>query len=133
MHTYLSQKSIKTGAFHFHGLVKGITDFYANSNGYYSHQLFDTIGFNSFSAIRDYNKCCNYITKYISKDCIKNEKGTVYISSRGLKKADKYEVQPFEPIKGWQFSNNYCDICDFYTQEMTIDEKLQFTIVSEIH
>ena len=74
------------------GLVKGIDDFYSNEFGFLSHELFDTMGFNSFSKIRDYNKCCNYITKYITKDCVKNDAGTVYISSRGLKKASRYQI-----------------------------------------
>lgn len=63
----------KNGAFHFHGLIKGVSDFYKNDNGYLSHSLFDEIGYNSFSVIQDYTKCCNYILKYITKDCIKNE------------------------------------------------------------
>lgn len=63
----------KNGAYHFHGLIKGIDNFYINNNGYYSHEIFDALGFNSFSKIKDYNKCCNYITKYITKDCVKND------------------------------------------------------------
>lgn len=63
----------KNGAFHFHGLIKGVEDFYINQNGYLSHSLFDEIGFNSFSKIRDYTKTCNYILKYITKSCVKNE------------------------------------------------------------
>lgn len=63
----------KDGAFHFHGLIKGVDDFYVNKNGYLSHKLFDEMGFNSFSKIKDYTKTCNYILKYITKDCIKNE------------------------------------------------------------
>lgn len=63
----------KNGAFHFHGLIKGVDDFYINNNGYLSHEVFDEIGFNSFSKIRDYSKTCNYILKYITKDCVKNE------------------------------------------------------------
>lgn len=63
----------KNGAFHFHGLIKGVNDFYVNKNGYLSHELFDQIGFNSFSKINDYTKTCNYILKYITKECVKNE------------------------------------------------------------
>lgn len=63
----------KDGAFHFHGLIKGVDDFYINKNGYLSHKLFDEIGFNSFSKIKDYTKTCNYILKYITKECVKNE------------------------------------------------------------
>lgn len=69
------------------------------------------MGYNSFSKIRDYNKCCNYITKYITKDCVKNDAGTVYISSRGLKKADRYQIEPID--LEFQFENDFCAIQDF--------------------
>lgn len=35
----------KNGAFHFHGLIKGVEDFYTNQNGYLSHPVFDEIRF----------------------------------------------------------------------------------------
>lgn len=76
----------KNGAYHFHGLVRGITNFYTNKNGYLSHKTFDTLGYNSFSKILNYSKCCNYITKYITKDCVKNEaRNCLYIFQRSKK------------------------------------------------
>lgn len=103
----------KNGAFHFHGLCKGFSknDLYTNNNGYISSMHFDILGFNSFSRIREYNKCCNYITKYISKDCVKNDTNQIYICSRGLKRADKSELDIF--LDGgilWDFQNSYCCI-----------------------
>lgn len=127
----LLQKNIKIGAFHFHGLVKGVSDFYVNSNGYLSHPIFDELGFNSFSKIISYDKCCNYITKYITKDCVKNEAGTVYISSRGLKKADVYEITPVD-LK-WNFTNDFCCISDFNSSEMSEEDLLKFCLISEKH
>lgn len=107
----------KDGAFHFHGLIKGITDLYTNENGYLcSRILSNEIGYNSFSPIRDYNKCCNYITKYITKDCVKNEHNQIYISSRGLKKAERTEITPFSFKPS--FSNDYVDILDFNPNEI---------------
>lgn len=78
----------KDGAFHFHGMMKNIdeNDIYINDFGYYSSHYFDKLGFNSFSKIVDYNKCCNYIMKYITKDCVRNSNGYIYIYSQGLKK-----------------------------------------------
>lgn len=121
----------KNGAFHFHGLIRGIprSEFYINDNGYSSCHLFDTLGFNSFSLIKDYDKCCNYITKYITKDCVKNSKGTVYISSRGLKKADKYEVLPLDI--GWGFENDFVKIKDFNINNLTTDEKLKILLTQK--
>lgn len=116
------------GAFHFHGLVKNL-DFYINKNGYLSNEVFDKIGFNSFSKIRDFEKTCNYITKYITKDCVKNEHNQIYISSRGLKKADCYEIQPID-IK-YTFENDFCKIRDFNINELSDEEKLKFLQIKE--
>ena len=35
----------KNGAYHFHGLIKGVSDFYINEYGYLSHKFFDEIRF----------------------------------------------------------------------------------------
>ena len=113
----------KDGAFHFHGLIKGINDLYINDNNYLSNKIFDNeLGFNSFSPIKDYTKCCNYITKYITKDCIKNSHNQIYISSRGLKKADKQEFNniDFKP----SFENDFCEILDIDIEKLTQEEKI---------
>lgn len=115
----------KNGAFHFHGLVKGITDLYINDNGYLSSRIFNNeLGFNSFSKIKDYTKCCNYITKYITKDCIKNSHNQIYISSRGLKKATREEFSyiEFTPT----FTNDFVEIKDFTVDSLSKDELLYF-------
>lgn len=109
----------KNGAFHFHGLVKNL-DFYTNEYGYLSNKVFDEIGFNSFSPIRDFSKTCNYILKYITKDCIKNEHNQIYISSRGLKKALKYEIQPISFNSS--FENDFCKISDYNLSTCTREE-----------
>lgn len=85
---YVCEKH-KDKAYHFHGLVKGMGDLYWNKNGYQNSEFFDKLGYNSFSKIKDYNKSCNYITKYISKDPIIVESGYLYFNSRGLKKPDE--------------------------------------------
>ena len=118
----------KDGAFHFHGLVKDL-ELYPNVNGYLSSKVFDELGFNSFSPIKDYNKCCNYITKYITKDCIRNENNQIYISSRGLKKATRYEIQPID--FDFTYENDFVKIRDFTAEELTTDEKLKFLQIKE--
>ena len=103
----------KNGAFHFHGLCKGLsgTDLYINKNGYLSSFHFDKMGYNSFSKIKNYNKCCNYITKYISKGCVKNDKNQIYICSRGLKRAEKTELNLFNDGDIYLgYTNDYCCI-----------------------
>lgn len=115
----------KDGAFHFHGLIKGISDLYFNENGYLSSKIFDNeLGFNSFSKIKDYAKCCNYITKYITKDCIKNSHNQIYISSRGLKKATREEFKNIDFIP--TYTNEYVSIKDFTLDSLSKDELLYF-------
>lgn len=101
----------KDGAFHFHGLVKGVEDIYTNKNNYLSSYFFNKLGFNSFSKIKDYNKCCNYICKYITKDCVKNLNNQIYFCSKGLKKAEVsiLDLQDFQ-IKNWDFENDFVKI-----------------------
>ena len=115
----------KDGAFHFHGLIKGISDLYVNNNGYLSSMIFDNeLGFNSFSKIKDYTKCCNYILKYITKDCIKNSHNQIYISSRGLKKATREEFTNIEFTP--TFTNDFVEIKDFTVDSLSKDELLYF-------
>lgn len=112
----------KDGAFHFHGLVANIP-LITNNYGYFSNPTLNKLGFNSFSKIIDYNKCCNYITKYITKDCIRNEHNQIYISSRGLKKADKYEI-PCLDLE-WSFENDFCKIKEFSSSELSKNDVFQ--------
>lgn len=113
----------KDGAFHFHGLIKGISDLYVNNNGYLSSMIFDNeLGFNSFSKIKDYTKCCNYILKYITKDCIKNSHNQIYISSRGLKKSTKEEFSYIDFVPS--FTNEFVEIKDFTVDSLSKDELL---------
>lgn len=114
----------KDGAFHFHGLVKNLNDLYTNQNGYLSHKAFDEIGFNSFLEINtendnSYDKVCSYITKYITKDCVKNENNQIYISSRGLKKATKYQIKNAN-FDEWSFENDFCKIKDINLETDTL-------------
>lgn len=117
----------KDGAFHFHGLCSDLP-LYVNANGYYSSIDFDKLGFNSFSKIIDKTKCANYITKYITKDCVKNEAGSVYFCSRALKKAETYKIisldlkshiTSFKP-----FQNDFLCIYDIEIDKLTKDELL---------
>lgn len=84
-HYILITEKHKDGAFHFHGLFSDLldTDLYTNEFGYLSSHFFDEqLGFCSFSEIKDILKCANYITKYITKDCIKNEHNQIYMCSK---------------------------------------------------
>ena len=122
IYIFITEKH-KDGAFHFHGLVSGL-DFYINQNGYLSNKDFDILGFNSFSVIKDKQKVSNYILKYITKDCVKNSKGTVYISSRGLKKANKTYL-PLDTKVKYTYENDFVKIKDFNINDLPKEEILE--------
>lgn len=111
------------GLFTFIGLCNDTLDFYINDNNYLSSHDFDELGFNSFSKIESLEKVSNYILKYITKDCVKNSAGTVYISSRGLKKATVTELSNDLDIN-FDYTNDYCSIKDFNVNNLSRDELL---------
>lgn len=112
----------KDGAFHFHGLMSGVSDLYVNKFGYLSCSKLDVLGFNSFSKIESLEKVANYILKYISKDCVKNSKNQVYISSRGLKKAERSELNTnINNDIEFTYSNDFVDILDFDVEKCSRD------------
>ncbi len=112
----------KDGAFHFHGLMSGLSDLYVNRYGYLSSSKLDVLGFNSFSKIESLEKVANYILKYISKDCVRNSKNQVYISSRGLKKAERSELNTnINNDIQFSYSNDFVDILDFDVEKCSRD------------
>lgn len=123
------QEQHSNGAFHFHGLMKGLPadDIYVNSNGYYSSHIIDTLGYNSFSRIDDYNKCCNYILKYITKDCLRTENNQIYFCSRGLEKPQEEFMitQDLKEIFENVFENEFCQIKDFDITKLSEKQKLK--------
>lgn len=105
------------GAYHFHGLFGGCpsddivlfrrSDFnklplyilrYIDNNKeiYYSKIFNQHLGFCTLTKIKDLSRVSNYITKYILKNPLRNEAGTLYICSRGLKKSYSYEICPID-------------------------------------
>lgn len=109
----------KDGAFHFHGLVKGIDELLTINNNGFLHcpYIYNTVGFNSLVKINlednnSYAKVCSYITKYITKENQREYKGCkLYYNSIGLKKADRYEVKLDNDID-WDFENDFVKIKD---------------------
>lgn len=108
--------------FIFIGLVSGLCDLYINKFGYLSCSKLDVLGFNSFSRIESLEKVSNYILKYITKDCVRNSKNQVYISSRGLKKAERSELNiNINNDIDFNYSNDFVDILDFDVQNCSRD------------
>lgn len=56
--------------------------------------------------------------------------GTVYISSRGLKKATKYDILPLD--LDWKFTNDFCSISDIKLSECDPNTLLSLMTLSEI-
>lgn len=118
----------KDGAFHFHGLFSGI-DLSLNDFGYFYNPELSKLGYNSFSLIKDYSKCCNYITKYITKDCVKNSHNQLFIRSKGLTFATKEEIKPLEI--DWKFENDFVCIYDLDLNNINeYDKKLLLKITA---
>lgn len=119
----------KDGAFHFHGLFSGI-DLSLNDFGYFYNEDLARLGFNSFSLIKDYNKCCNYILKYITKDCVRNSHNQIFMRSKGLRVATHEEINPIELDNNWKYENDYCCMYDIDLQNLTeFDKKLLASLI----
>lgn len=121
----------KEGGYHFHGMMKNLPsgDIYQNKYGYLSSHILDGLGYNSFSEIDDYNKCCNYITKYITKKCLRTENNQIYFCSRGLNKPQEEIMlnQDLGLIFGKEniFMNEYCQKKDFDISRLPNEQKLK--------
>lgn len=83
----------KDGAWHMHGLIKGILDKHLtkNQNGYLDWKQYSKkFGYISLDKIKDKEKVSSYITKYITKDLsntVQELNAHMYYCSKGLNKA----------------------------------------------
>ena len=105
-------------------------DLSLNDNGYFYNTDLSELGFNSFSLIHDYNKTCNYITKYITKDCVKNSRNQIFIRSKGLNVATKEEIDFIELGNNWKFDNDFCSISDIDLSNLTEQDREILSTVS---
>lgn len=117
----------KNGAYHFHGMMRDLPkgDIYTNKYGYLSSHIIDTLGYNSFSKINSYNKCCNYISKYITKNCCRTERNQVYFCSRGLDKPKEEVMIDTDLTKIFinVYQNEYIQKKDFDISRLSEKEK----------
>ena len=110
----------KDGAWHMHGLIKGIPDAHLtiNKNGYRDWEAYaKKFGYISIDVIKNKEAVSKYITKYISKTFYggggvteKNKK--MYYASRGLKKAER--------IKEGTYYSCYQDSFDFENEYIKV-------------
>lgn len=109
-------------------------DLYLNKNNYLSSHIFDELGFNSFSKIVNINGTANYILKYITKHCIKNEHNQVYFCSRGLKSSTSYSIDiDFDDNllfkKG--FDNSFIKCKDFVISQCSKEELILLSQIKD--
>ena len=141
----------KTGAYHFHGLIKGLPENeltmpetilckdketgeliqIPNKKGYMRWERYSkSCGYFDCSRVKSPAKVSFYIQKYIVKECEKLPKGThLYFYSRGLEKAKLiYDGNDDYMALAPTFENEYCKIAyDIYEETFNkLDENGQY-------
>lgn len=124
----------KNGAWHMHGLIKGLTDadlreFTLNDRLpnkiraalkegkkiYNWEKIAKKFGYFTASPIESHIACGKYITKYITKEIVKNNLKSgahSYFASQGLKRRELIYKGDFKkcPITDWDFENDYVKV-----------------------
>ena len=113
----------KDGAWHAHGLIKGLTrdNLKRNTKGYLDwFEYSKRFGFFSCSPIKSHEACCKYITKYVTKDVKKStdlQAGAhSYFASQGLQRREMLDRFAFgqnllfDRFGTWDFENDYVKI-----------------------
>lgn len=117
---FITEKHDK-GGYHFHGLVTNLIDddLFINDNGYLDSYYFSSkLGHFSCSKIKSQIRCANYIMKYISKDAVKNSHNQIYFCSKGLARAQVFDLAPELQDNSilsnfWRYENDYVKLRDF--------------------
>lgn len=113
------------GAWHMHGLVRGISshDITINEHGYLDWISYaEKFGYCSMEKVRNHEAVSKYITKYVTKDMrkrIKELNAHLYYSSKGLQRA-KIEMTGTlskEPPVTPSYENDYCKVWDIKSAE----------------
>lgn len=108
----------KDGAWHFHGLLLGLTenDLKTNEFGYYDWEAYSKrFGFFNCSPIKKHKSCASYITKYIEKgleDRKCENSSHLYFASQGLRGAECILRHAADgcPCTSWDYENDWVKI-----------------------
>ena len=108
----------KDGAWHMHGLIRGLTDddLKINEHGYLDwYKYRDRFGFFSCSRIKSHEACSRYITKYVSKSLFSTNVesgGHMFFASKGLRRKECVADYDYEHgmYDEWDFENDYVKI-----------------------
>jgi len=113
----------KDGAWHMHGLIKGIPEshLHINDNGYLDWKAYkDKFGWISLGKVKNQEAVSKYITKYITKSFNSNmgvieKEQKLYYVTRGLKKPEviKKGSLPTRQLEAipWTYKNEYFNEC----------------------
>jgi len=114
----------KNGAWHLHGLIKGLPFEFLkyNENGYLDwFDYKDKFGYISIDTIKNKERCASYITKYISKDlgkCVSDCNAKLYYCSRGLKTATEIKRGTLLADMVPDFENEYVKVAWFESKDL---------------
>lgn len=124
----------KNGAWHMHGLLKGLTpddlttfklsehiperikkSIRAGKPVYNWEKYQNGFGFFTCTEIENQSACCRYVTKYVTKDLLKQKResgGHLFFASQGLKRKETVVKNSFEhcPYSDWDYENDYVKI-----------------------
>lgn len=126
----------KDGAWHMHGLIKGIKkkDLVLNNNGYITWKKYgDRFGYMSMDTIKDKEKVSSYILKYITKDSEKNVRelnAHMYYASKGLKVAEvlmrsNTVEKKFNFTWDWEHPDGYVKFKNIDTRKEKVSDYLE--------
>lgn len=111
----------KDGAWHLHGLLSEdfSQDFIVNDNLYLEWSSYSKFGFTSIQKIKNYEACCKYITKYVTKDLMEREKAShLYYVSNDLKLPEL--VEDFVIVDS-RLNNDYYDFINEFCKIKMLD------------
>ena len=118
----------KDGAWHMHGLIKGIPKEHltVNKYGYKDWEEYSKrFGYISIDEIKNQIAVSKYITKYISKSInngggVTEKESKIYYNSRGLKRPKKINEGT---LTSYQLNNIYFDFENEYIKSITLNKK----------
>lgn len=116
------------GAWHMHGLIKGIPKEHLckNKHGYLDWEEYSKrFGYISIDEVRNEIAVSKYITKYISKSIdtgagVTEKESKLYYCSRGLKKAIKIDEGT---LNSYQLNNIYFEFENDYIRSITLNKE----------
>lgn len=120
----------KDGAWHIHGLIKGIPPdrLIINEHGYLDWPDYQKkFGWINLGRIRDHTRVARYITKYVTKDTTRNVSnygGHLYYASRGLeRKSVEKSGYLRQEVTAWDFENDY--VCLKWYEEKDLEQAIE--------